>query len=152
MASSSPLSSLVLPDDETKDLLECIKTHNIKRNPIKLSNLQRKAPFLFHLIRLVAHPHTSLPLEFHPWLDELWARASLVIPAEHTSEGSASTTECDFIKSLSFFPSLTKWRERGSYNADKATVRYTCRKLGKQHKNLLPGVITMHCRHGKGYF
>lgn len=58
-------------------------------------------------------------------------------------------TDNEFFEKVSCFPKLPLLRPRGVYPVDSCTTQYTCRKLGKSHKSLLPGVVTMHCQHGK---
>ncbi|KXJ08025.1 hypothetical protein AC249_AIPGENE19994 [Exaiptasia diaphana] len=129
IASQSPVSSLVLPDNETKELLKIMKETNIKKDPIKLSQLQRKLPFFFNVIGRIQNSEDdlhTLPEAFHPLMDEMWSKA--VITTTGTEANCASTdcntlAECDFVEKLTFFPNLPKSRNRGYYKADKATVR-----------------------------
>lgn len=126
-----------------------MKSGDIRTNAGKMVQLQLRVPFLFRLVEKL--PAGPLPPAFVPLLDNLWNKVTTSSPFTQ-SENEATPyppAENEFVETLSFFPCLPKLCARGSYKADKGTTRYTCRKLGRSNHVLLPGVVTMHCQHGK---
>ena len=93
----------------------------------------------------------SLPEAFDALLTELWSKS--IAPFEgntcmQQSEQTAQETD-SFVDSIAFWPHLLSIRGRGSSSHDRRREKHACRKLGKTHKSLLPGTVTMHCEHGR---
>lgn len=140
-----------------------------------LKSLQTMCPILFHLVKDLNWREGSLPESFYALLTTLWSKS--IAPFAHgfpstgstsnlnstasNSTGSASNSassashsagngvQDDFLESLSFWPNLPTVQNRGRYSHDNKFQKQACRKLGRPHKSLLPGTVTMHCENGK---
>lgn len=147
----SPVCALLPPSEEMRQLLDEMKVSDIKQNPSSLQSLQSLSPILFDLVKNIQFKDSSLPLEFHDLLAELWTKS--FAPFSHNDIAATTTepiTESDsFIESVSHWPHLPRVRGRGTYPMDNNHDKQSCRKMGTGHKSLLPGTVTLHCQHGK---
>lgn len=103
--------------------------------------LQKEIPVLF---ANVSHlPRNSLI----PLIDAIIQKASAPF--------SSSTPEevCNLqslLQELSYFPSLPKIRERGTYKSDCHSSKVKgCTKQSSGHPSLLPGIFTLFCPNGE---
>lgn len=130
---------------------------DIEQHPQLLQSLQALCPILVDLVKALQKKDGSLPAEFSDLLNELWRKASAPFDWVQITMWQQSQQQPPlvlnegtdpFLKSVSVWPHLPRVQERGTYPMDAKSSRQSCRKLGKSHKSLLPGV-TLHCQHGK---
>ena len=152
LAKPSPVRALVPATNEAKLLLEKVKITDVKKDPLSLQSLQRTCPLLFDVVKGVNLKDRSLPEAFDALLTELWSKS--IAPFEgntcmqQSDEQTAQETD-SFMDSIAFWPHLPSVRGRGSYSHGRRREKQACRKLGKTHKSLLPGTVTMYCEHGR---
>ena len=160
LAKPSPVCALVTATEDMRQVLLQMMESDVKQHPQLLQSLQALCPILFDLVKALQWKDGSLPAEFGDLLSELWRKASA--PFENTHQNIAAepiaatassllqAEETDpFLESVSVWPHLPRVQERGTYPMDAKSDRQSCRKLGKSHKSLLPGTVTLHCQHGK---
>ena len=143
----SPVCALV---PATEVLLQMMDS-DVKQHPQLLQSLQALCPILFDFVKALQWKDGSLPAEFRDLLSELWRKASAPfenthqnIAAEPTAATSSSEETDPFLESVSVWPHLPRIQERGTYPMDAKSDRQSCRKLGKSHKSLLPGTVTLN--------
>ena len=129
---------------------------DVKQQPQLLQSLQALCPILVDLVKALQKKDGSHPAEFGDLFSELRRKASAPfesadhnVAAEPTAATFSSEETDPFLESASVWPHLPRVQERGPYPMDAKSDRQSCRKLGKSHKSLLPGTVTLHCQHGK---
>jgi len=147
LASPSPVCSYIHPSEVVGGLIQNIlKGVNLQQNPLQWHQLHEECPVLFSAFK---HDNTFL-LEndhFKFLLVELWNKAC--VPFVTAPELSQISTGAVIEDDLSFFPSLTKYRNRGIFPTDKERTKTPhCEKNYRGHPSLLPGIFTMFCPHG----
>eukprot|EP00795_Rhopilema_esculentum_P014208 gene14208-5218_t len=148
ISSVSPVSSYFPCSETLKSLLEKLDEGMvIRENPEAFMQLQKCAPVIFAVLKVL--PPVSVPSRLMQLFKELSARAwSCFSTAQHTLgpvAGNVGNSD------LSFFPSWPKLCERGVYVKDhrQPSSAENCTKLYKGHPNLLPGIFTIYCEHGR---
>lgn len=152
LAKPSPACALVPATNEAKLLLEKIRITDVKKDPLLLQSLQRTCPLLVDVVKGLNLKDRSLPEPFDALLTELWSKSIAPFEGNTSMQQSDEQTvqETDsFVDFIPFWPHLPRIRGRGSYSHDRRREKQMCRKLGKTHKSLLPGTVTMHCEHGR---
>ena len=155
LSASSPVCALIHPNErELHDILTDI-ANNKKRIPdldtSSLCCLQQQFPTLFNLILAMKSSGECNTLQhilsfLVPGLlkkanSPFGYQLSEVPETEDSTFGTPSDE-------IAFFPQLPIVRNRGSYAADKRSIKKVCTKLRSGHPTLLPGVFTLFCEHG----
>ena len=118
-----------------------------------MSQLQTKVPVLFDLLLSVeSYPHQTMS----SILQEMFRKSVIPFVKDDNTSWSdqpvVTNKDESLYKSLSYFPNLPRVRERRRYEADKSTKEKVCTKRGVGHPSLLPGIFTVFCQHGKGWY
>jgi len=113
-----------------------------------LTSLSKLCPPLFTFFK---HSNTDDRLQLKLFIGKLTEVLEYIESKPEHQLRPDSTSSGD---SYGVFPSLPVIRERGCYTMDtktKTDYKDPCRKLGKGHKTLLPGIFLVHCQHGVCY-
>lgn len=148
LSSPSPVCSYIHVNSSVNRLIDALRAGiNLKDNPEHWKNLREHIPVIYSLVDNSAV--TAIPQPLVNLVVELWNRAertfSVVLP--HVEDTAVIEKE-----ELSYFPSLPKVRNRGSYTADVSKslkITKSCKKTYTGHPTLLPGIFTVYCQHGK---
>ena len=148
LSSTSPVCALMHPSDRLSALIQAMCKGDISRNATLMKTLQEEIPVLFKLISsLTTYPCKVLS----PLLKVMFDKS--IAPFAISSH--AASLDCEEViasgqhDNLSYFPSQTKRRIRGHYQADQKKSGPICTKHASQHPSLLPGIFTLFCQHGK---
>ena len=172
LSKPSPVCAMLPASEEMRLLLEKMKTTDVKEEPALLQALQSLCPVLFDVVKNLQCEGRSLPESFNGLLSELWKKSIAPFKGSEQTSNSSSTSadtplispapstpadapltspapSSSFEESTSYWPHLPIVRSRDSYPHDLKRDRQTCRKIGKAHRTLLPGSVTLHCQHGR---
>ena len=148
IASSSPVSALILPSQSNRNLInQLISANDIGSSPLLLEELQLEMPVIFKVISNIPN---SIKSQVNQLLRDLeqWAFMPYSLQKESTAESAISLQS-----PLSFFPQLPIQRARGFFRCDRNTATRhhgkQCSKTARGHPSLLPGIFTLFCQHGK---
>ena len=133
LSSTSPVCALMHPSDRLSALIQAMCKGDISRNATLMKTLQEEIPVLFKLISsLTTYPCKVLS----PLLKVMFDKS--IAPFAISSH--AASLDCEEViasgqhDNLSYFPSQTKRRIRGHYQADqKRVVQY----VQNMHHNIL---------------
>lgn len=114
LAKPSPVCALVPATHEAKDLLENMKTTDVKQDPVLLQLLQNICPVLFELVKNLNVRDRSLPGVFDSLLDELWSKSIAPFEGLQPTNDQLTADDSDsFEESISFWPHMPVVRDRG---------------------------------------
>ncbi len=146
MSTPSPVCSYIPASEEIEALvLRLEEGMIIKKEPTHLLLLQNSAPVLFDALK--TFPEIPLPDYWIDLLKELCIKGNACFSSasEHILNGPN-----DEDSPASFFPAWPTLRERGRYKMDKKlSAEENCSKFYRGHPNLMPGIFTLYCQHGK---
>lgn len=122
-------------------------TDDVKSLPSLLSYLHEEIPIIFDMLTSLSFTRFPAPWQnLFTWLYDISIKTFL---ADRTVLGPEASLADD---PLSFFPTLPKCRERGSYQIDfqhqLPKDEDPCTKRSKGHPSLTPGIFTIYCPHG----
>ena len=124
--------------------MEIMQYRNIERHPVLLGKLAEECPLFFSLVGIEG----TFPPEVIPVFQAIYRKAQDTLCTTPVSTPLTSAADPGH-----YFPNLPPVRDRGSYSTDRCKKEASdCRKTAGRHPNLIPGIFTMFCTHGKMYF
>eukprot|EP00794_Sanderia_malayensis_P003976 gene3976-4525_t len=148
ISSVSPTCSYFPPSAPLDLLLQRLSAGLvIRKDPEALAQLQSLAPIIFGVLKVL--PPFPVSLTIMQLFNDLNATAKLCFSVE---QHTLSPVDGDDLSNyMSFFPCWPTRFQRGVYLKDKGKSGRAedCTKLYRGHPNLLPGIFTVYCEHGK---
>ena len=146
LASVSPVCSYYPPVETLSSIMARLSSGLvIQHEPESFAELQSSAPIIY--AALAALPPTPISVNWQRLFGEMQAKAQYIFSIEKHDLASSNCTE----ESYSFFPYWPLINQRGVYDQDvkNEKSRDRCKKAYPGHPNLLPGLFTVYCEHGK---
>ena len=147
LASSSPITSMLLPTKRVESLiLSIFKCDDPRAHPILWKSMHEEAP-LFYQAMCDGGDTRSL----QNLLMEVW---NACIESIKSSIPHPLCDVKDKESEMGFFPSLPVKRSRGKFVMDRKPIKKEdgeCKKKAAGHPSLLPGIFTIFCEHGMFY-
>ncbi len=147
IASNSPVCSYVPPTSTLGYIADRLFAGLIiRKDPETMSEIQNCAPVIYGLLN--CFPASPLPDVWIVFFRELIDRSKYITQFQpHVLEAEDNTNTND----MGYFPSWRKLCTRGNYAMDKrkSDTRDECSKAYRGHPNLLPGIFTVYCQHGR---
>ncbi len=146
LSSVSPVCSYIPPSATGKELLQKLCSPHVKSKPFIVRELQHEIPVVYDV--LCSIKQTEFPPLWEALFDRLHRISSAPFADEHLIQGP---TQDSMGQELAFFPTLSKCRERGSYELDsRNSVKEDdpCTKRSHGHPSLTSGIFTVYCPHG----
>lgn len=158
LSTPSPVCALIPFSENIHELINrIIQELPIKNDPYCLQQLSENVPLLFHLVMSTKGDNVCPQLRVV--LSDLLTLSAMPFHMSAKSSGQTSFTissnsSTDTAENpIAFFPGLPVQRARGLYLVDKQAQKESsqrkCKKLGKGHRTLLPGIFTIFCQHGE---
>ena len=116
---------------------------DLAEDEVLMTKLQKYLPIFFDLV--VCLLCKRLPDDFKDLVSTLIRVSQVPFEKALPVQGSTAPTESPY----NVFPSMPVCRERGKFEADKLSEVRGCTKRYKKHRNLMPGIFTVYCIHGK---